>query len=79
MFAIKEVLDIQGGIVTIRLPNDFPSTRAEIIVLPVEEASTSKQQSLQEVLLNAPTLSDEELRPFEDVREWINQWNVKEF
>lgn len=72
MFAIREVLNIQDGVVTIRLPGDFPSTKAEVIVLPVEEAPTTKQQSLQEVLLNAPTLSDEELRPFEEVREWIN-------
>ena len=73
MFAIKEILDIQGGVVTIRVPNDFPSTRAEIIVLPVEESSKSTQQSLQEILLCAPTLTDEELRPFQEVREWMNQ------
>ena len=79
MFAIKEVLDIHDGVVTIRLPDDFPSTRAEIIVLPIEEPSVSKQRSLQEILLNAPTLTDEELQPFEEVREWMNQWNVQEF
>ncbi len=78
MFAIKEILDIHAGVITIRIPDDFPSKRVEIIVLPIEETLESKQ-SLQEVLLNAPTLTDEELQPFEQIREWMNQWNVKEF
>jgi hypothetical protein len=77
MFAIKEIQDIQAGIVTIRLPDNFPSSRAEIIVLPVEESS-ARTSELQELLLHAPTLSDEELQSFEEVREWMNQWTIKE-
>lgn len=73
MFAIKQVQAIQGGVVTIRLPQDFPSTRAEIIVLPVEELSGRQQQSLQQILLDAPTLTNEDLRPFEEIRERMNQ------
>jgi hypothetical protein len=63
MFAIKEIQDIQTGAITIRLPADFPSKRVEIIILPVDDFPQNRKR-LQEVLLHAPTLTDEELRPF---------------
>lgn len=53
--------------------------QTEIILLPVEDGAGDTQQRLQDILLSAPTLPDDELRPFEEVREWMNQWNVHEF
>lgn len=78
MIAIRQIQDIHAGTITVTVPANFPATRAEIIILPVEDAKESLQH-LQHVLLNAPTLSEEELHPFIDVREWMNQWNVNTF
>ena len=33
-------------------------------------------QPLQSVLLAAPTLTDDELSEYENVREWMNQWHA---
>ncbi len=61
---------------TIDLPLDFPSQKVEIIILPIEE---EKEQGLSDLLLDAPTLSDDELKEFERVREWMSKWNINEF
>ncbi len=78
MIAIREIQDVKSGGVTITLPPDFHAKRVEIIILPVEEPAT-KIQNLQELLLKAPTLTEKELQEFHHVREWMNQWDVKEF
>jgi hypothetical protein len=78
MIAIRQIQEIHAGTVTVTVPANFPATRAEIIILPIEDVKESPQH-LQHVLLNAPTLSEEELQPFLDVREWMNQWNVNNF
>jgi hypothetical protein len=78
MIAIREIQEVKSGGVTVALPPDFHATCVEIIILPVEEP-TSDEQDLQTLLLNAPTLTDEELHEFHHVREWMNQWDVKEF
>jgi hypothetical protein len=83
MIAIRKIQDVKSGVVTIDLPPNFHAERVEIIILPVEESpdeeSSQRESNLQKLLLNAPTLTEEELQEFESVREWMNQWNVKEF
>jgi hypothetical protein len=68
MIAIRQVQDIHDGKVTITVPENFPATRAEIIILPVEDTQPSTQH-LQHTLLNAPTLTEAELQPFLDMRD----------
>ncbi|GAK49070.1 hypothetical protein U14_00288 [Candidatus Moduliflexus flocculans] len=80
MIAIRQIQDVTSEMITVRIPKNFPSKRAEIIILPVEEFSANEQETmLQIVLLNAPTICEDELAGFEHVREWMNTWNVKEF
>jgi len=83
MIAIRKIQKVKSRAVTIDLPTDFHAERVEIIILPVEESpdeeSSQRESSLQKLLLNAPTLTEQELQEFENVREWMNQWNVKEF
>lgn len=80
MIVLKEIQEVKSGTVTIALPDDFHAKRVEIIILPIEEEEqTTSAPNLQSLLLNAPTLTEEELQEFENVREWMNQWNVKEF
>jgi len=50
----------------------------EVIILPVEEDEQGPAL-LEDLLLAAPTLSDEDLKGFAEVREWMNQWTVSEF
>jgi hypothetical protein len=78
MIAIRQIQEIHDGKVTVTVPENFPATRAEIIILPVEDVKASAQH-LQNALLNAPTLTEAELQPFLDVQDWMNQWNVNNF
>jgi len=78
MIAIRQIHEIHAGTVTVTVPANFPATRAEIIILPLKEIKEPPYH-LQHILLNAPTLSEEELQPFLDVREWMNQWPVNNF
>ncbi|MFQ5628070.1 MAG: hypothetical protein ACE5I1_04850 [bacterium] len=78
MTAIRSIQDVKSGAVTINLPNDFHAKKVEIIILPVDEPSDG-EQSLQDLLLDAPTLTEDELQEYETVREWMSQWHAKEF
>lgn len=78
MIAIRQIHDVKSGAVTLALPVDFHGKRVEIIVLPIEE-SHNGAQNLQDLLLAAPTLTDDELQEYDKVREWMNQWNVNDF
>jgi hypothetical protein len=78
MIAIRQIQEVKSGTVTVALPVDFHAKRVEIIVLPIEESDGSAQ-NLQELLLAAPTLTDDELQEYEKVREWMSQWNVNAF
>ena len=73
MIAIREIHDVTAGSVFVRLPSNFPSKRVEVIILPVEEEIPNRRQRLQELLLNGPTLTEDELKGYETVREWMNQ------
>jgi hypothetical protein len=80
---IMQALKLQShigndGVLTIQLPEDFWDKDLEVIVLYPEEQQKN-EQNLKELLLQAPTLTDEELKNFNDVREWMNKWRVKEF
>jgi hypothetical protein len=78
MIAIRQIQEVKAGAVTVALPVDFHGQRVEIIILPMEE-SRAGAQNLQDFLLAAPTLSDEELQEYEKIREWMSQWNVNDF
>jgi len=76
--AIRQIQEVHAGTVTVTVPANFSAMRAEVIIVPIEDVADCSQH-LQQSLLNAPTLSEEELQPFIDVREWMNQWNVNPF
>jgi len=68
MKAIRKIEDVKSGSVTIDLPADFHAKKVEIIVLPVEDSGNGSQ-SLQDLLLEAPTLTENE------VQEYHKVWN----
>ncbi|OGB99941.1 hypothetical protein A2V82_08205 [candidate division KSB1 bacterium RBG_16_48_16] len=78
MIAIRQIQKVKSGAVTVTLPSDFDAKQVEIIILPIDEVSGGAQ-SLQDLLLAAPTLSEDELKEFDKVREWMSQWNVNDF
>lgn len=78
MIAIRQIQEVKSGAVTVALPVDFHAKRVEIIILPIEEFNNGAQ-NLQDLLLAAPTLTDDELQGYEKVREWMSQWNVNDF
>ena len=79
MNAIREIHEVTRGMVTITLPANFRAKRVEIIILPAEEPPAKNAQALQTLLLNAPTLNNQELQQYSHIWEWMNQWNVQEF
>jgi hypothetical protein len=78
MIAIRQIQKVKSGAVTVILPPDFDAKQVEIIILPIDEVSGGTQ-NLQDLLLAAPTLTDDELQEFGKVREWMSQWNVNDF
>ena len=47
MYAIREIADIKNNIINIHIPNDFPSDKAEIIILPLNNPNkNSKDKKL---------------------------------
>jgi hypothetical protein len=78
MIAVRSVQEVIAGAVTVKLPAHFAGRRVEVIVLPMEEDDQGQAQ-LEDLLLAAPTLSDEEMKGFAEVREWMDQWTVSGF
>ena len=78
MDAVRTIQDVVAGAVTVTLPAHFVGKRVEVIVLTVEE-NDHRSELLQRLLLAAPTLSEDDLQGFAQVREWMNQWTVSEF
>jgi len=78
MIAIRQIQRVKSGAVTVALPPEFDTKQVEIIILPVDEVN-GEAQNLQDLLLAAPTLTDDEIQEFDKVREWMNQWNMNDF
>ena len=74
MIAVRSIQEVIAGAVTIKLPAHFAGKRVEVIVLPVEKDEQEPGQ-LQRLLLAAPTLTDDELQGFAQVRDWMNRSN----
>ena len=79
MIAIREIHDVTAGSVLVRLPTNFPTKRVEIIILPVEEETLTRRQRLQAMLLAGPVLSEDELKSYEAIQDWMNQWQLPNF
>lgn len=71
MNALRKIEDVKSGSIKIDLPADFHAKRVEIIILLVED-SENGQQSLPDLLLEAPTLTDDELQEYSKVRDWMS-------
>ncbi len=78
MIAIRQIQKVKSGAVIIALPPEFDTKQVEIIVLPMDDVNEGAQ-NLQDLLLAAPTLTDDEIQEFDKAREWMNQWNVNGF
>lgn len=78
MKPIRKIEDVKSGSIKIDLPADFHAKRVEITIQPIDELENGRQL-LQDLLLEAPTLTDEELQEYNSVRNWMSKWSVKEF
>ena len=78
MIAVRKFQDVKSGEIKVHLPADFHAKKVEIIILPVDE-SPKGEQSLQELLLDAPTLTDNEIKEFGIIRDRMNEWKIEEF
>lgn len=78
MKLIKTIEDVKSSSITINLPADFNAKKVEITIKPIDQTEDSKPL-LKDLLLEAPTLTDEEAQEYKDVRNWMNKWSVEEF
>jgi len=69
MNAIRKIEDVKSGSIKIDLPADFQGKRVEIIILPIDESENGRQ-NLQDLLLEAPTLTEDELQEYKSIRDW---------
>lgn len=60
MIAIRQIHEVNSGEVTIALPANFHAKRVEIISLSLDEPD-EEAQSRQDLLLAAPTLTEDQL------------------
>ena len=70
MKAIRKIEYIRSGSVTIDLPADFQARKVEIIVLPIDEQD-GERQNLSDLLLDAPTLTKDEVQACKRVRKML--------
>ena len=78
MIAIRKIQDVKSGEIKVHLPDDFHAKKVEIIILPVDEAP-KEGQNLQELLLDAPTLTDTDIKEYGIIRDRMNEWKIEEF
>jgi len=78
MNTIRQIKEVKAGAVTINLPDGFSAKMVEIFILPFDDTN-GEEQNLQDLLLEAPTITDDELQEFNRVRDWMSQWAVKTF
>jgi len=78
MNAIRQIKEVKAGAITIDLPDGFSAKKVEIFILPFDDTD-GEEQNLQDLLLDAPTIGDDEVQEFNRVRDWMSQWNVKTF
>lgn len=71
MKAIRQIKEIKIGSITIALPDGFFAKKVEIFILPFDDTNGG-EQSLQDLLLHAPTISDNELHEFNRVRDFMS-------
>jgi hypothetical protein len=71
MSAIRQIKEVESGTVTIDLPDGFSAKKVETFILPLDDTNGG-EQSLQDLLLNAPTITDDELHEFNRVRDWMS-------
>ena len=73
MNAIQQIQTVKSGAVTVNLPPEFDTKQVEIIVILLDEVR-GRTQNLQNLLLAAPTLTDDELQEFDNVRKWTHRF-----
>ena len=78
MEAIRTVIQAKNNQIQITLPDSFNEAFVEVIVLPYNQkdsdSSEKKKIKLQNLLLEAPIMSDVDYNEFLEKRKHFNQW-----
>ena len=77
MFAIRKIKRVKNNRVVINLPVSLNNEEIEVIIIPRKKIKI--ETKLGEILLNGPTLSEEQINEFLECREDLNNWKIKEF
>jgi hypothetical protein len=83
MNSYNEYVEITSNKLLINFPVGFYKGKALVTVTPVcdnsiiSDIKSGDRNSLKSLLLSKEfTLSDEELKRFSNVEEWMNEWNI---
>ncbi|MBC7892162.1 MAG: hypothetical protein H7Y12_08125 [Sphingobacteriaceae bacterium] len=83
MNAVRQVVKVKNHRVTVELPANFTAEEVEVIVLPAatpepvaadQFVSGKPLTKLQQLLLDAPVMSDEEYEFIMEKRRALNAW-----
>ena len=77
--AFRQIQEVKSRAITIQLPADFSAKKVEVIVRSLDDSALFTVNQLQNLLMTAPTISNTELKNFEDIRNWMSQWIAQEF
>jgi len=86
MEAIRTVVEPKDNKILLTLPDDFHESLVEVIILPftkpdnekinpLKAGKNNKKNKIQKLLLQAPTMSDEDYNLYLEKRNHFNQWN----
>jgi len=78
MIAVQTIENVGQGPLIIDVPVDFYSHTVEVTIRLINDMA-KKQPSLQDLLLEAPILTDDALAEYHNTRDWMNQWQINEF
>lgn len=84
MHIFKQITEVTSRQIVIQLPEGFDAKQVEITVKSCKPDKKNidekiRKAKLKELLLNGPTLTEEELSVFEENRKWMNKWKIKKF
>jgi hypothetical protein len=87
MEALRSVIKPKNNKIQLTLPNSFKESLVEVIVLPYLENNTNiistnkidseaKKAQIHKLLLESPTMTDEDYKNFLEKREHFNKWKT---
>ncbi len=77
MIALRKKISTADKQIVIDLPDELTGKDLEVLIIPVNDKNQNKKD--RSWLLNGPTLSEQQLKIFDEIDQIFNQWNIQQF